>query len=509
MSDFQIIPEELLALATPAERKAYGRALRRHVALLSAADFGLATDPKFRDWPHVRLISDRIEALQPGGRLLILAGPRSGKSFIVSQVLPALLFARDPNVQVLAASYAHDLASTFGRRVRNTILANPDLCPPLDPNAKAQDAFYVAPDKGTGFYRAVGVGGSLTGLGAHYLLLDDLVKNAAEANSQIIRDSTWEWLTSTAMSRLEPGARVVGCMTPWHEDDVTGRIIASGEFEVLRLPALAEDDDPLGRQVGEALNPERYTVEDYEQIRSRDPRVFAALYQGRPSPAEGDLFKADNLVDYDPTKLPEKGLRFATVDLAHSLKQRADYSVITCFLATPSPGPKLYITHMFRAKVDSGRHMAWFDECMASIPQKDRPVYAGIEDKTFGSTLLSVARQQDRRGKVPLRPLKADSDKVTRAQPAITLSTQGQLLFPKGAPWAEDAKQELLLFNNGLHDDIVDTIAYGAIEFGKRGRRTGSPEPKKPPTKMERIDKLVKGRKKAQPSRRKALMSGM
>ena len=259
-------------------------------------------------------------------------------------------------------------------------------------------------------------------------------------------------------------------------------------MRVIDLPAIALEDDQLGRPPGAPLCPERYPLEELEILRRLDAPMFASLYQGRPTPQEGDVFKAKNLLTYDPAKLPAKGFRFATCDLAHSTKTSADYSVITCFYWSAPPYPRLFVTHMFRDKVDSGRHMEWLDECMDSIPKAERPSFVGIEDKTFGSTLLAKARREGRRGKVMFRPLEADTDKETRAQPAATLSTQGQLLFPEGAPWLEDAKHELLVFPNGKHDDIVDTISYGAIMVIKLPQRAA------PSTEEKKIDRSPEAR---------------
>lgn len=461
--DFEIIPPDLLALASPAERKSYAATLRRRLALSSPAEFGLATDPKFRDWPHVRLISDRVAALPPGGRLLVLCPPRSGKSHLLSEKTPAWIMANDPDTHIIMTSYSDDLAGMFGRRVRNILVENTGLCPRLDPQSKAQGFFNVHPHDGAGSYRAAGVGTGITGMAANWLIFDDLVKSSAEASSKNIRDSTWEWVIRTAMTRLEPGARVVGLMTPWHEDDAAGRLIETEEFDVLRLPALAEEDDPLGREPGEALNPERYTVQDYEQIQRRDPHAFAALYQGRPSPVDGDVFKAANLLEY--TKLPEKGYRFAALDLAHSLRQRADYTVLTCFFVSPAPNPKMYVTHVFRDRVDSGEHMAWVTRSILTLSADEKPAYIMVEDKTYGSTLLSAAKRHPVPGVPFMRPFKVDTDKVTRAQTAASMSTQGMLLLKAGAPWLEDVRHELFLFPSGAHDDCVDTISMGALEF--------------------------------------------
>lgn len=465
---FTTIPEELLARATPAERQAYANALRKHIALRSPLDFAVAVRPEAKEYRHTRYISDAIADIPAWGGLIVLMGPRHGKSYLCSESMPAWALARDHNARVLHASYGHDYtASKLSPKVHELIKANVPLTPKLHSRRQAITDFLVDPKVGSGFYFGTGVDGPMTGMPADWLVLDDLIKNANDAKSKTIRDNVWRWYTTVAEQRLEPEGRTLVVGTPWHEDDILNRLINfykdDPRWRIVRLPSIAMEDDELGREPGEPLCPERYPIEELERKKRMDPVGFAAQHQGRPTPQEGDVFKAKNLLSYDPAKLPERGFRFATCDLAHSTKQHADFSVITCFFWSAPPYPRLFITHMFRDKVDSGRHMEWLDEQMASIPKAERPSFVGVEDKTFGSTLLAKARREGRRGQIMLRPLSADKDKETRAQPAATLSTQGQLLFPEGAPYVEDAKHELLVFPNGSHDDIVDTIAYGAI----------------------------------------------
>lgn len=499
MADFELIPDELLALASPAERKAYESALRRHVALLSPLDFALATREGAQEWRHSRFVSDVIAGMAPGDKVILMMPPRHGKSWLLSETVPAWALANDPNAHILHATYAHDFTAKFGRKSRNLVqhANHMGLTPRLDPSAKAIDNFMVHPSEGEGDYLGTGVGGQVTGLPGNWLLADDLVKNKEEADSKLIRDKTWGWFIDDWLTRMEPGARAILLGTPRHEDDVIGRAAATGEWQVIRLPAFAEDDDVLGRRPGEALCPERYDETALEQIKRRNPTTFTSLYQCRPSPEDGDVFKGKNLLLYKAIPEGKKGIRFAIMDTAHSTKKRADYTVLACFFASAPPHPKLYVTHVFRERVESGETLAWVDRQINTMERAEWPAYIGVEDKTFGSTLLSAARIHGRNGMPLFRPLTADTDKVTRAQDAASLSTQGQLLLLEDAPWEADARHELLAFPNGMHDDIVDTISYAAIEFTKR-RLTERKEPDPPPvlTTAQKIAKQIKARQK-------------
>ena len=491
---FEIIPPDLLALASPAERKGYEAALFRHVARLSPLDFALATRQDAQEWRHSRFVSDVIAGMEDGDKVILMMPPRHGKSYLLSETVPAWVLANDPNSHIIHVTYGEDFTATFGRKSRNLIqhAAKHGLVPRLDPSAQSTTKFLVHPSEGEGDYTGTGVGGKITGLPANWLLMDDLVKNKEEADSKVVRDKTWGWFLDDAMSRLEPGAKAILLGTPRHEDDVIGRAAATGEWTVIRLPAIAEDDDPIGRLRGEALCPERYTVDDLEVIRKRNPSTFTSLYQCRPAPEDGDVFKSKNLLTY--VNLPDgKGRRFAMLDTAHSLKKRADYTVLAVFYASMPPNPKLYVTHIFRDRVESGEHIEWVDRCINTLERPEWPSFIGVEDKTFGSTMLSQARRFGRNGMPMFRSIEADTDKVSRAQVAAAISTQGQLLLLAGAPWEDDARREMLSFPNGLHDDIVDTISYGAIEFAK-GRPNATPEPQaRPvPTVQEKIAKQIK-----------------
>ena len=514
MPDFQIIPPGLLELANPAERRAYDIALRKHLALRSPLDYALALKPDAKNYQHSRFVSNAIAAMEPEDKVIILMPPRVGKSYMISESVPGWVHSNNPNAHIIHATYAYDFTvRKFGRpnRLLMKQSAKLGIAPRMDPHAQANDYYAVHPDDGQGDYTATGVGGQVTGLPADWLILDDLIKNREESQSQLVRDKTWDWLVDDGLSRLEPGACAVMLGTPRHEDDVLARAIASGEWKVLRLPALAEEDDPLGRAEGEALCPERYDEEAYAKIKQRSPSTFAALYQCRPRPADGDFFKKGNFKYIPADKMPTIGKRFATVDLAHSLKQRADYSVIMCFLATKPPNPKLFITHVFRDRIDSGDHISWFDRCMDSINLKERPRWAGVEDKTFGSTMLSSARKMGRRGKVLLTPIKrkGNEDKGTRAETAAVLMTQGQIVFLADAPWLEDLEDELLAFDNAKHDDQVDTLADGANEFAGSPQHKAAPPAPEPLTVEEKVQKMLKNRwSKRKEDRSLELLSG-
>ncbi len=245
---------------------------------------------------HHRLLIQNLEAVARGDcdRLMVLMPPGSAKSTYTSTLFPAWWFAQHPMTSVIAGSHTLDLARRFGRKVRNTIgEQSAVLGYGISSDSYAADRFAT---DGGGEYVAMGVGGSVTGRRADLLLIDDPVASREDADSETARESTWEWYRNDAYTRLKPGGRIVLIMTRWHEDDIGGRLLAEMEngadqWTVLRLPALAEPADPLGRVVGEPLWPE--WENEAALLRKRaavGERAWGALYQQNPRPLEGGLF---------------------------------------------------------------------------------------------------------------------------------------------------------------------------------------------------------------------------
>src|SRR6185312_1921451 len=264
--------------------------------------------PGYRDAAHHRLIARKLEAVERGeiSRLMITMPPRHGKSMLASEFFPAWYMGRNPDHYVVTATYAQELADDFGRKVKNQIEDKsfgaifPGVA--LADDSKSAKRFHIEDNEGgfehtlkqRGAYYAVGVGGPLTGRGAHLLLIDDPVKNREDADSEIVRKKTRDWYTSTAYTRLMPGGRIVIIQTRWHEDDLSGWLLEDHQhegWEVLNLPAINDD--------GEALWPEQYDLVALNKIKlAIGARDWSALYQQRPSPETGNYFKAEWLKPY-------------------------------------------------------------------------------------------------------------------------------------------------------------------------------------------------------------------
>lgn len=405
--------------------------------------------------------------------------PRHGKSEFASKTFPAWFLANWPDKRVIVASYAAEFAASWGRKAR-TLLQDHGLRffdVSLRHDSKAADAWDI--EGHSGGMQTCGVGGPLTGKGADVLIIDDPVKNAEEANSEVYRQKTWEWYISTAYTRLEPGGAVILIQTRWHEDDLAGRILAHAketgeEWTVINLPALAEPNDELGRSEGEPLWPERYDAAALEGIRKTvGSYFFSALYQQRPVPPEGGLFKKSWFryysSDNDVYRLGAGGgivqakhcRRFGTMDIAYSLKKTADYTVLCSWAVTPASD--LLLLDMMRARIDAPDFVRVIKKNYGDF----RLDYIGIE-KMLGTSLITHGVRMEG---LTVRLLIADTDKITRSIPAQIRMESGQIYIPQHHPERDVIEHELMSFPFGAHDDIVDCFSYAAADV----QRFGSP----------------------------------
>jgi hypothetical protein len=242
--------------------------------------------PGFRCAAHHRLIADKLMAVERGElkRLMIFVAPRHGKSLLASQNFPAWFLGRNPSRFIIATSYAQELAEDFGREVRNQL--TDDLhrrifpaCGGARGDSKSARRFHTGAG---GVYFATGIGGPITGRGAHVLLIDDPVKGHEEAESELVREKHKKWYASTAYPRLMPGGAIIVIQTRWHRDDLAGWLLkehAHEGWDVVSLPAINERD--------EALWPDQYPIERLREIRKTiGARVWSSLYQQRPLPPE-------------------------------------------------------------------------------------------------------------------------------------------------------------------------------------------------------------------------------
>ena len=435
--------------------------------------------------PHLHLVSRKVAALAEGPiRLLVSLPPQHGKSELVSHWTPVWFLANWPHKRVGLASYAAEFAANWGRKARDTIMATPELGVGVRQDLSGASLWELT--AGGGMMTA-GVGGPFTGHGFDLLIIDDPLKNRQEANSGAVRRHLWEWWRSTARTRLRPGGSIIVVQTRWHEEDLVGMLLngmaddnpesPTDQWEHIRLPALAEARDPLGRELDEPLWPKRYDAGALAATRlAIGPQEWAGLYQQRPSPMGGSVFltkdfryfRTDAESETYVLATPEGPKyvkqadcsRFVTVDTALSLSDRSDYTVAATWAVTKERD--LLLVDLERARLETPD----ITPLLSQVNARWRPGYIGIEGKSVW--------QAARRAGLPVRELKADRDKWTRAQPAAARMSAGTVYFRAGAPWLHDLEDELLSFPNGSFDDQVDVLSYAALEVARgRGRRGG------------------------------------
>ena len=312
----------------------------------SAGDLAASIDPIIVQTPALQAVDDSIEwALStPDARLAIAMPPQEGKSTRCAVWAPIRALQLDPNRRIIVASYAEGLAGEHARTARNIIenygsrardpltgVALPDrLGMELADDKSAATHWTIKGHRGGVF--AAGVGGGMTGRPADLIIIDDPYKNMEEADSPTYRAKVSEWFNAVVTTRLAPGAPIILVQTRWHEDDLAGMLLArdadlpaeAREWRFLNVPAIAERGTPdaLGRPAGAYLRSARgRTPDDWERIkRNVGPRVWSALYQGRPTPTGGGLFSREEMARYAVEQVPTGTLRIVAVDPADTGK---------------------------------------------------------------------------------------------------------------------------------------------------------------------------------------------
>lgn len=427
--------------------------LARRKARAGLLDFTAYTNPAYQAAAHHCLIAEKLEAVERGEilRLMITMPPRHGKSELASRRFPAYFIGRNPKKQIITASYSSDLASDFGREVRN-IVDSPEygnlFKVSLAQDSKAANRWHTSDG---GMYVAAGVGASITGRGADLLLIDDPFKDRQEADSELQRNRVWDWYTSTAYTRLMPGGAIVVINTRWHDDDLSGRLLSEQQsggdkWEVLSLPAIDG--------AGTALWPEWYPIERLEQIRSVLPaRDWNSLYQQNPVPDDGDYFKKDWFGEYDPLNLPHLTIYaasdYAVTDGGGDFTEHGVVGV--------DHNDNIYVLDWWYGQT---RPDEWIER-KCDLVLKHKPMcWFGESGVIRRSTEpFMMKRMNERQAYCRIEWLPSIADKTARARGIQARASMGKLYLPKKAPWLDHVMGQLLRFPAGQHDDAVDVFS--------------------------------------------------
>ena len=428
-------------------------------------DFTQATFPAYRASYHHYLISDALEKVERGEiqRLMIFMPPRHGKSQLVSVHFPAWFLGRNPDLRVIHASYSSYLSNRFSRAARNLVrepIYQQFFCgvkPAKDSSSVAAWDIHGA----RGGFISAGVGGSITGFGADLAIIDDPVKGATQANSELIRESTKDWYCQDLRTRLEDGGRIVICQTRWHEDDLSGWLLNEMEkggekWEVLHLPAIDDKNQPLW--------PEKYPLSELKKIkRAVGSYAWEALYQGQPMPVGGGILKRNWFKTCLLENLPKLKQVVTGVDLAVSSKTSADFTVALP-IGIDWEG-RYWIFRPYRAQAE------WPD-ARREIIHRAKTASAskiGIEKVAFQTAVIQELRREPSLSGVSVIEVAADKDKITRCLEWSAIAEQGRIyLVDDGSGWHEIFLKECEAFPRGKNDDQVDAVGISMATF-RRG----------------------------------------
>lgn len=434
-------------------------------------DLAHELDTATKNPPHLKAIDDALIDVMEGRceRLLITMPPQEGKSERTSHYGALWMLLQNPELRIAIASYEAETARRWGQVIRNDLLTF-SLPLRLQEDSRAAGRWNIDGHKG-GVY-CVGIGGALTGRPVDVLLIDDPVKDRAQADSQAYRDAAWNWWTDVARTRLAPNAPAILIMTRWHEDDLAGRILASpggAEWRVLRIPAQADShDDPIGREPGEYLPSAREWPEGRWDSVKRDigTRSWNALYQGNPTPVEGEIWLREWWRRYDVpvwrdlsdgTRVVEvPGSKIEVIqswDLAFKDTSKSDYVVGQVWAKIDN---NAYLVDQIRDRLDFPATLKAIEKLTKRWPQARTKL---IEDKANGPAVIAALRSTGW-GLVPVEP---EGGKEARAHAVSPPIESGNVWVPssKLASFGDELIEEAAAFPNGTHDDMVDAASQG------------------------------------------------
>lgn len=410
---------------------------------------------------------------------MVLMPPGSAKSTYASYLFPAHLLQR-ARFNVLAAAHTGDRAEYVSRQVQRYIRDNA----PLLGYGLATEAVGQWATTTGGEYKAAGVGVGIAGFRADIGLIDDPVKSREEADSPVIQERIWDWYWSDFMTRLKPGAAQVLIMTRWAEGDLGGRLEeAEGDhWRIIRLPAIAETDDPLGRAPGEWLwGDDDYGFAgklraDYESFtRAGRIRDWTALYQQRPAPESGDYFRREWLRPVNSMPPRETMRIYGGSDYAVT-KDGGDYTVHV--VVGVDADDRMWLLDLWRGQQSSD---VWIDAFCDLILQW-RPAHWAEEGGQIRSGVgpFLERRQRERKARVYREQFTARADKSVRAQSIRGRMALDGIYYLADAPWRGALEAELLSFPAGKHDDQVDALGLVGQLLDKMSAGKRPDEPKKP-----------------------------
>nr|DAI64393.1 MAG TPA: Terminase large subunit [Caudoviricetes sp.] len=482
----------------------------RHEATFTAEktplNEALLFDAGYRERKHLLYLSDRLTAavkdVEEGRsrKMIVSMPPRMGKSQLTSVYLPLWLLHKHPEWSIGLISHSPSLATAWGRQVRRVVEENSDILGlEIAKDAGAVSNWEVL--QGGGLIARSAPGQSITGLGFRVMLVDDPVKDFASAHSATDREALWDWWVANATTRLEPPSLVVVVATRWHEDDLIGRLLSKeypgdpSEWEVINLPAIADDDDVIGREPGQPLlsplleETEEEALARWASVRSDVGRyTWEALYQQKPSPPEGSIFdmdtvrfwtdNPDDISDDGKTVLlpPLSELQVGSwVDSWDFTFKGSDSSDFVVGQRWVRLGPNRFLIAQQRGRWDFNKSIhameRWAITDDDAVSPYGRHVHRRlVEDAANGPAIIATLESK----LSGIKPIQARNSKEARARAITPEIESGHVYLPSpampGFAWVQELLSEMREFPNGAHDDQVDAMTQALNELrGSRG----------------------------------------
>lgn len=404
-------------------------------------------------------------------KVMLQLPPGSAKSTFTSVLAPQYFLGKNPQLSIIQACHTSELAERFGRKVRNSLgsVEFQRVFPGVAVAADNAAAGRWETNHG-GEYTAFGVGGSVTGRRSDLALIDDPVRSREDADSERVREKTWDWYVNDFLTRLKPGARQVICATSWHEDDLMHRILdrERSEWRVIKIPMLAEANDVLGRKEGDRLWPEWYTQEMVDSAQ-KDPRSWLALYQQNPRPAEGAEFKRSWIQRYTaPPKVTNKIIIVDPAgDPARNTGSRKKSDFTAMWVVALGADENAYIVDGLRDRLNLTQRA----DALFALHKKHKPMHVRYEQYGLQADVEHVKSEMERRQyRFAIKEVGGRVEKNARIRRLIPWFEGGRMWFPTemvretvlGATYdvvKDFVDQEYATFPVGRYDDSFDCLA--------------------------------------------------
>lgn len=483
---------EKLLLLQELERRQYKNNYAKYVEYVHRGNWVLAK--------HLDYICSAVEDLiynKTDKQILITSmPPQHGKSQTITETLPSFYLGKYPSRRVIEVSYGDDLARRFGRRNKQKIIEfGKELFGiELSKGGTSDTDLEIDGHKGTMLSRGIMAG--ITGQPADLIIIDDPIKNRQEADSETYRDRIWDEFLNSIYTRLSAQGKIILIMTRWHEDDLAGRILNNlgDKTQYINIPCEAEDNDILGRSVGDALFPEigkdKEWMQEFKKAYTTQEgnRSWLALFQGRPTAQEGNMIKRQWWQYYN--KLPEYFDEM--IQSWDCTFKGSDGSDFVAGQVWGRVGANYYLIDRVKQRMDIVETMTQIEQMTIKYPKATLKL---IEDKANGPAVIQMLRNKIN-GIVAVNP---EGGKIARASAVSPTIESGNVYLPSHelAPWVNEYIEEFSAFPNGAHDDEVDatTQALNRLIYNTRSYYK---EPTQYPVNsledrvQKNLDKLIK-----------------